>query len=345
MRLSAGICCFYLLPSLLSSSEPSSIIYCWILNRGDIAVLKGGKLKESLARTRGSFFGQIAGLFGANDISDELWDDLEALLIQADVGVETSLSLIETVKGRVAREGIIKAYDAQRILKEEMVGLLNANGYQTGPPPTLERKRLLTVVLVVGVNGSGKTTTIAKLAHYYQKRGQRVALAAADTFRAAAIDQLKVWGERAGVAVIAHQPGADPGAVVFDAIKSSQARGTTMIIIDTAGRLHTKYNLMKELEKIRGIAAKQVHQAPHETLLVLDATTGQNAVNQARHFKESVDITGVVLAKLDGTAKGGVVFAIAKELGVPVLFVGTGEKIDDLTEFDPQAFVDGLFES
>jgi fused signal recognition particle receptor len=308
-------------------------------------VLKGGKLKESLARTRGSFFGQIAGLFGANDISDELWDDLEALLIQADVGVETSLSLIETVKGRVAREGIIKAYDAQRILKEEMVALLNANGDSPGPPATLERKRLLTVVLVVGVNGSGKTTTIAKLAHYYQKRGQRVALAAADTFRAAAIDQLKVWGERAGATVIAHQPGADPGAVVFDAIKSSQARGTTMIIIDTAGRLHTKYNLMKELEKIRGIAAKQVHQAPHETLLVLDATTGQNALNQARHFKESVDITGVVLAKLDGTAKGGVVFAIAKELGVPVLFVGTGEKIDDLTEFDPQAFVDGLFES
>jgi fused signal recognition particle receptor len=308
-------------------------------------VLKGGKLKESLARTRGSFFGQIAGLFGANDISDELWDDLEALLIQADVGVDTSLSLIETVKGRVAREGIIKAYDAQRIIKEEMVALLNANGDQPGPPPTLERKRLLTVVLVVGVNGSGKTTTIAKLAHYYQRRGQQVALAAADTFRAAAIDQLKVWGERAGVTVIAHQPGADPGAVVFDAIKSSQARGTTMIIIDTAGRLHTKYNLMKELEKIRGIAAKQVHQAPHETLLVLDATTGQNALNQARHFKESVDITGVVLAKLDGTAKGGVVFAIAKELGVPVRFVGTGEKIDDLTEFDPQAFVDGLFEA
>jgi fused signal recognition particle receptor len=333
------------LPPLLSSNEPSSIICCWISNLGDVAVLKGGKLRESLARTRGSFFGQIAGLFGANDISDELWDDLEALLIQADVGVDTTLSLIETVKGRVAREGIIKAHEAQRILKEEMAVLLNANGNHPGALSGLDRKRLLTVVLVVGVNGSGKTTTIAKLAHYYQKRGQRVMLAAADTFRAAAIDQLKVWGERAGATVIAHQPGADPGAVVFDAIKSSQARGTTVVIIDTAGRLHTKYNLMKELEKIRGIAAKQVHQAPHETLLVLDATTGQNALNQARHFKESVDITGVVLAKLDGTAKGGVVFAIAKELGVPVRFVGTGEKIDDLAEFDPQAFVDGLFES
>jgi len=209
----------------------------------------------------------------------------------------------------------------------------------------LDRKRLLTVMLVVGVNGSGKTTTIAKLAKYFQGKGQQVALAAADTFRAAAIDQLKVWGERAGVSVIAHQPGADPGAVVFDSIKSSQARGASMVIIDTAGRLHTKYNLMKELEKIRGIAAKQVHEAPHETLLILDATTGQNALNQARYFKESVGVTGVVLAKLDGTAKGGVVFAIARELGVPVRFVGTGEGIEDLAEFDPQTFVDGLFEA
>jgi fused signal recognition particle receptor len=203
----------------------------------------------------------------------------------------------------------------------------------------------LTVILVVGVNGSGKTTTIAKLAHYYQKHGQRLSLAAADTFRAAAIEQLKVWGERVGTPVVAHQPGADPGAVVFDAIKSSLARGATMVIIDTAGRLHTKYNLMKELEKIRGIASKQVHEAPHETLLVLDATTGQNALNQARYFKESVDITGVVLAKLDGTAKGGVVFAIARELGLPVRFVGTGEGLDDLEEFDPRVFVEGLFEA
>lgn len=309
-------------------------------------MFKAGKLRESLARTRGSFFGQIVGLFGASNISDELWDDVEALLIQADVGVDTTLSLVERVKSRVAREGIIKAQDAQRILKEELLALLNSNGDHPGDASAaLKRKRLLTVVLVVGVNGSGKTTTIAKLAHYYRERGQQVMLAAADTFRAAAIDQLKVWGERAGATVIAHQPGADPGAVVFDAIKSSQARSATMVIIDTAGRLHTKYNLMKELEKIRGIAAKQVHEAPHETFLVLDATTGQNALNQARHFKESVGMTGVVLAKLDGTAKGGVVFAIASELGVPVRFVGTGEKIDDLAEFDPRAFVDGLFEA
>jgi fused signal recognition particle receptor len=302
-------------------------------------VFKTGKLWDSLARTRGSFFGQIAGLFGASTITDELWDDLEALLIQADVGVEVTQALVETVKGRVAREGILKAQDVERILKEEMLALLNAGG-----PHFLDKQRMLTVILVVGVNGSGKTTTIAKLARYYRQRGQNVILAAADTFRAAAIDQLKVWGERAGVTVIAHQPGADPGAVVFDAIKSSQARASTMVIVDTAGRLHTKYNLMKELEKIRAVAARQVHEAPHETLLVLDATTGQNALSQARHFKESVQVTGVALAKLDGTAKGGVVFAIAKELGVPVRFIGTGEGIDDLEEFDPQAFVNALFE-
>jgi fused signal recognition particle receptor len=306
-----------------------------------MAVFKAGKLRDSLARTRGSFFGQIAGLFGASEIDEDLWDDLEALLIQADVGVETSLLLVERVKDRVAREGIIKASGAESILKQEMLNVLKAGEAS----PVLERKRLLTVVLVVGVNGSGKTTSIAKLAHYYHQRGQHVVLAAADTFRAAAIDQLKIWGERAGATVIAHQPGADPGAVVFDAIKSSQARDATMVIIDTAGRLHTKYNLMKELEKVRGIAGKQVHQAPHETLLVLDATTGQNALSQARHFKESVAVTGVMLAKLDGTAKGGVVFGIARELGVPVRFVGTGEKIDDLAEFDPQVFVDSLFES
>ena len=300
---------------------------------------KTNNLWDSLERTRSSFFGQIATLFGASDITDETWDDLEALLIQADVGVETSLSLVGAVKDTVARRGITQSSDMTNIVKQEMVALLNGHHR----PWSINKKRLLTVILVVGVNGSGKTTTIAKLAHYYQQAGQRVTLAAADTFRAAAIDQMNIWGERIGVTTIAHQPGADPGAVVFDAIKSSQARGATMVIIDTAGRLHTKYNLMKELEKLRSVAARQVHQAPHETLLVLDATSGQNALSQARHFKESVDITGVVLAKLDGTAKGGIVFAIAQELGVPVRFVGIGEGLDDLAEFDPQTFVDGLF--
>lgn len=301
-------------------------------------MFKSNNLWASLERTRGSFFGQIAGLLGAGDVTEETWDDLEALLIQADVGVETTQALIDEVRSEVARRGITRAGDVEQLMRQAMVRLL-----QDTRPVNLNRHRLLNVVLVVGINGSGKTTTIAKLARYYQTQGYRVTLAAADTFRAAAISQLQTWGERAGATVIAHQPNADPGAVVFDAIKSSQARGTSMVIVDTAGRLHTKYNLMKELEKLRSIMVRQVHEAPHETLLVLDATTGQNAISQARHFKESVNITGVVLAKLDGTAKGGVVFAIGRELGVPVRFVGTGEQIDDLAEFDAQSFVDGLF--
>lgn len=297
------------------------------------------KIRESLARTRNSVFGQITSLFGGGEIDDELWDDLEALLIQADVGVETTLELIETVRTRVRQEGITKPTHAQAVLKDEMQKLLE--GYANSE---VDRPRLVTVVLVVGVNGSGKTTTIAKLAKHYQAQGRRVLLAAADTFRAAAIDQLKIWGERANCTVVAHQPDADPGAVVFDALKSALARKTDMVIIDTAGRLHTKFNLMKELEKLKSIARKQVHAAPHETLLVLDATTGQNALSQAIHFKESVAITGVVLTKLDGTAKGGMVFAIGKTLGVPVRFIGVGEGIDDLMLFDSKAFVDGLFE-
>lgn len=299
----------------------------------------GSKLKESLSRTRNSVFGQIAGLFGANQITDELWDDLEALLIQADVGVDTTTTLVERVRERVKKEGVTQTNQAQVILKEEMKALLNGNA-----PSAVDQKRILTVILVVGVNGSGKTTTIAKLADYYQKQGKKVILAAADTFRAAAIDQLKIWGDRAGVQVISHQPNADPGAVVFDALKSALARKADMVIIDTAGRLHTKFNLMRELEKLKEIARKQVHAAPHETLLVLDATTGQNALAQAKHFKETVNTTGVVLTKLDGTAKGGMVFAIGKELGVPVRFIGVGEKVEDLMPFDAEAFVNGLFE-
>lgn len=298
----------------------------------------GKKIQESLTRTRSSVFGQINGLFGGGQIDDEFWDDLEALLIQADVGVETTTALIKQVRQQVNQRGLSRPEQVQDILKKEMQELLE--GYA---PSQIDKSRLLTIILVVGVNGSGKTTNIAKLANYYRLQGHKVVLAAADTFRAAAIDQLKIWGERADCPVIAHQPNADPGAVVFDAIKSAQARKADMVIIDTAGRLHTKYNLMKELEKLRSIAQKQVHAAPHETLLVLDASTGQNALAQARHFKESVNITGVVLAKLDGTAKGGVVFAIGKDLGVPVRFVGVGEGLDDLIPFDAQAFVEGLF--
>jgi fused signal recognition particle receptor len=296
------------------------------------------KIRASLAKTRQSLFGRIGSLFQASEITEETWDELEALLIQADLGVNAALQVVEHVRERVQRESIKKLERVREALKEELVRLL-----AEPPANNIDEPRLLTVVLVVGVNGSGKTTSIAKLAQYYKRRGRRVVVAAADTFRAAAIDQLKIWGERVGVEVIAQAPGADPGAVVFDAIRASQeSRQADLLIIDTAGRLHTKFNLMKELEKVRSVAARQVHAAPHETLLVLDATTGQNAISQAKHFKDSVQVTGLVLTKLDGTAKGGIVFAIEEELRLPVRFVGTGEKADDFAEFDPKAFVDGI---
>jgi fused signal recognition particle receptor len=297
------------------------------------------KLRDSLTKTRRSFFGQITGLLGEDKITEETWEDLEALLVQADVGVNTTITLVDRLRGQVAQGKVRGAQALEALLKKELLALLD-----DPPPMTIDDPRLLTVVLVVGVNGSGKTTTIAKLAKYYRDRGRKVVLAAADTFRAAAIDQLKIWGERVNVPVIAHQSGADPGAVVYDAIRASQSRKADLLIVDTAGRLHTKYNLMEELRKVHGVARKRIHQAPHETLLVLDATTGQNALAQARHFKEAVEVTGVIVAKLDGTAKGGVLFAVAQELGLPVRFVGTGETKDDLTEFDAEAFVDGLFD-
>jgi fused signal recognition particle receptor len=276
---------------------------------------------------------------GSGEITEETWEDLEALLVQADVGVSTTLMLVDSLREQVDRGKARNTQALEELLKQELLNLLG-----DPPPMTIDEPRLLTLVLIVGVNGSGKTTTIAKLAKYYQARGRKVLLAAADTFRAAAIDQLKIWGERANVPVIAHQPGADPGAVVYDAIRASQSRKADLLVVDTAGRLHTKYNLMEELRKVHGVASKRVHQAPHETLLVLDATTGQNALSQARHFKDAVDVTGVIVAKLDGTAKGGVVFAVAQELQLPVRFIGTGETMEDLTEFDAEAFVEGLFD-
>jgi fused signal recognition particle receptor len=297
------------------------------------------KIRDSLTKTRSSFFGQITGLLVGGDITDDTWEELEALLVQADVGVHTTMALVDRLRDEVARGKVRNAQQLQDLLREELLALLGDPA-----PMTIDDSRLLTLVLIVGVNGSGKTTTIAKMARYYQDRGRKVLLAAADTFRAAAVEQLKIWGERVGVPVIAHQPGADPGAVVYDAIRASQSRKADLLIVDTAGRLHTKYNLMEELRKVRGVASKRVHQAPHETLLVLDATTGQNALSQARHFKDTVDVTGVIVAKLDGTAKGGIVFAVAQELGLPVRFIGTGETVDDLAVFEAEAFVDGLFE-
>jgi fused signal recognition particle receptor len=296
-------------------------------------------IRDSLTRTRQSVFGQIVNVFGAGEITEETWEDVEALLIQADMGMPTTLHLVDALRQQVTKEGLYRGDQLIDALKKELRAIL------FDPPPfQLEEPRQLTVVMVVGVNGSGKTTTIGKLAHYYQNKGRNVVLAAGDTFRAAAIDQLKIWGERANVPVIAGQPNADPGAVAYDGIRAARARGFDMLIIDTAGRLHTKFNLMKELEKVYSVCKKSVHAAPHEVLLVLDAPTGQNALIQAQKFKESVNVTGVVLTKLDGTAKGGMVFAIYRELELPVRFIGTGEKIEDLAPFDADQFVEGLFD-
>ena len=297
------------------------------------------KIERSLSRTRQSFFGRIGALLERGEITEDTWEELEELLILADVGASTALALVEGLRERAVADRIRTSSALQHALRDDLYRLLSSC---ESPPEILDR--MLTVVLVVGVNGSGKTTSIAKLARHYQLLGKRVVLGAADTYRAAAIDQLVIWGDRVGADVIAHRIGADPGAVVYDAIRASQeSRQADVLIVDTAGRLHTKHNLMEELEKLRRVAAKQVHRAPHEVFLVLDATTGQNALSQARNFKDAVDITGVILTKLDSTAKGGIVFAIVRELDLPVKFVGTGERIEDFTQFDAQAFVDGLF--
>lgn len=297
----------------------------------------GKKVPQSLTRTRHSYFGRIRGLLARGEVDEALWQELEELLIQADVGVETTVALIERLRERVDREGVREARAIWEMLKGDLKRVVTLK-----EGPRYEEDGLW-VILVVGVNGSGKTTSIAKLAHYHQDRGRRVLLAAADTFRAAAIDQLEIWGQRLGVDVVAHQPGGDPGAVVYDAIEAGQARDADLLIIDTAGRLHTKYNLMEELKKLRRVAAGRIPEAPQEVILVLDATTGQNALTQAKYFQEAVEVTGVFVAKLDGTAKGGIVFAIAKELGIPIQYVGTGERLEDLAEFDAEEFVEGLF--
>jgi fused signal recognition particle receptor len=294
-------------------------------------------IRDSLTRTRNAVFSHVAGLLGASQVTAVTWDELEELLIQADVGVETTLYLVERLRQRARDEAILQAGALQTALQEELRALLPDS------PELNLGGRPLDVVLIVGVNGSGKTTSIAKLAYCYRRQGRRVLLAAADTFRAAAMDQLRIWAERAGVDIVTGPEGGDPGAVVFDALQAARARGMDMVITDTAGRLHTQYNLMAELRKVRKVAAKNAESAPHETLLVVDATTGQNALSQARHFQEAVEVTGVVLAKLDSTARGGMVFAIARELGLPVRFVGTGEKMEDLVLFDADAFVEGLF--
>ncbi len=303
-------------------------------------------VEEATERTRKGFFGRIGGLFKRGGLDEELWDELEETLVLADTGVPTTMKIIDDVRQRVDKEKISDPDAALVALKEEMVQVLDVGEsrgqiwHSEGERETLPRPA---VILVVGVNGTGKTTSIGKLAHQYKARGLRVVLAAADTFRAAAIEQLKHWGEGAGVDVIAHQQGADPGAVVFDAMAAAEKRNADILIIDTAGRLHTKANLMEELRKVNRIIQRSVPDAPHEVMLVLDAATGQNAMQQAKYFTEAVSVTAILLSKLDGTAKGGVVFSVCDELGVPVRFVGTGERPQDLAPFEPKQFVEALF--
>ncbi len=293
--------------------------------------------KNSLSRTR-KLFGRIGDSFRQNDITDDLWDELEEALISADVGPSTSTWLIERLRQRAAAEQMHTGNQVQQALREELVKLL-------GKPAPLHfaKQSPLTVILVIGVNGSGKTTSIAKMAYRLTREGHKVILAAADTFRAAAIDQLKVWGERIEVPVISQNPGSDPGAVVYDAIQAAGTRGSDVLIVDTAGRLHTKYNLMEELKKINKVIQKLLPDGPQELLMVIDATTGQNALLSARKFAEDIGLTGVIITKLDSTAKGGFAFAVSDDLGVPIKFIGTGEKVGDLAPFDPQSFVAALF--
>ncbi len=297
------------------------------------------KTVKAVEKTRRAWFGQVASLFRGAKLDDELWDDLEELLIAADIGVGTTQELLDRLRKRVRDDRVSDSEAAFFILKQEMVGLLQVE--HARDRLDIEGKPL--VILVVGVNGVGKTTSIAKLTRIYQAEGKQVLLGAADTFRAAAIEQLQVWGERLGVDVIAHKANGDPAAVAFDALQAAKARKADVLIIDTAGRLHSKTNLMEEIKKVQRVLTRQDEDSPQRVLLALDATTGQNGLHQARAFTETLNCDGVFLSKLDGTAKGGVVVSITRELQLPVLFVGTGEGLDDITPFDPQDFVEALF--
>lgn len=297
------------------------------------------KIKEGLAKTRQTFVAQVEKMIsGKRKIDEEFYEELEEILILADVGIHTVLPLIEELREEVRRRKVEEAAELRPILQEKLLALL-----QDSRTPLNLQKDGLTVVMVVGVNGVGKTTTLGKLAYKYRQEGKKVLLAAGDTFRAGAIEQLEVWGQRAGVDVIKHQAGADSAAVIFDAIQAAKARKTDLLLCDTAGRLHNKSNLMEELNKVYRVIQREIPGAPHEVLLVLDATTGQNALAQAKQFAKAAGVTGLVLTKLDGTAKGGIVIAIQNECSLPVKFVGVGEKIDDLQEFDPEEFVAALF--
>jgi len=293
------------------------------------------KWKNGLAKTSKTAFGQLATLLGATEISRETFDDLEAILIQADLGIETTAEILAALRRFVQTEGLTRSEELSAALQAELRSRLDA-------PPVLTWTNKPSVIMVVGVNGSGKTTTIAKLAQRFQSEGRSLLFGAADTFRAGAVDQLQVWGERLKVDVIAGAPESDAGAVAFSAVQSGAARGVDLILLDTAGRLHTRFNLMEELKKVYRVIGKALPGAPHAIWLVLDATTGQNALQQAKAFKEAVGVTGVILSKLDSSARGGMAFAIQRELKLPILFAGLGEKAEDLIPFNPDAFIEGI---
>ncbi|MCB2203010.1 signal recognition particle-docking protein FtsY [bacterium] len=293
------------------------------------------KWRNGLEKTRKVTFGRIANFLGASELDDETWEDLEALLIQADIGVETSLAVIEAIKDKVHEQGLTHVDEIMSALRGELVDRLSEPNY-----PDFSAHP--TVIMLVGVNGSGKTTTAAKLAQRFEQDNKSVLLVAADTYRAAAIEQLRVWSERIDVPMVAGQPDGDPGAAAYDGITAAISRKKDIALIDTAGRLHTRYNLMEEIKKVHRVSGKALPGAPHATWLVLDATTGQNALQQAKAFQEAIQIDGVILAKLDSSAKGGMAFAIKAQLGLPILYAGLGEGIDDLQRFDREAFIKGI---
>lgn len=295
-------------------------------------------LRDGLAKSRNELAGHLNALLGRQLVDDEFWERLEETLISADFGVATTEKIIEQLKLAAQQQNLRAADDVVRVFRTDVSDYMTHPGM--APVPLRSKPH---VVLVIGVNGSGKTTTIGKLAAQAKKRGQSVLLVAADTFRAAASEQLAIWAQRAGVELVRHKEGADPAAVVFDGLAAAKARGTDLVFIDTAGRLQTKHNLMEELKKIRRIIAREVEGAPHETLLVLDASTGQNALSQAQLFHEATEVTGIVLTKLDGTAKGGIIVAIMDQVDLPVKYVGFGEKVDQLRQFDPRGYVEALF--
>lgn len=302
------------------------------------------QLDKGLEKTREGFFSRITkAIAGKSQVDDEVLDQLEEAMISADVGVDTTLAIIEKIQQRVSRDKYLGTEELNGILQEEIRAILVDDEQDTLKRFELPEGKKPFVVLVVGVNGVGKTTTIGKLASNFKAAGKSVMLGAADTFRAAAVDQLTIWSERAGVPIVKKEMGSDPASVAFDAVNSAVAKGADILLIDTAGRLHNKAHLMEELSKIRRVIQKVIPDAPHETLLVLDGTTGQNAIEQAKHFSAATDVTALAITKLDGTAKGGIVLAIANQFKIPVKFIGVGEKAEDLIVFDKNAFVEGLF--